>query len=433
MRDFPMAPRRGVYRGVQWMQFESTLQLRVPLRGAEWNGVKPEMFHVKVSEREIIARCTSFYVMEELNLRFQQEVDPERCWFRLDGDLSDGSGRSRVLLVEVAKRRPREAWSRAVLQEVRPARSPGELRLLLDVDQKGWTGLEPCRRRDNDDPHITSREQVCRELEAGQTEETVDVRLILDSAGWSEALKQAPHYRLWALDISRKHMKLFLRGDRSKPVLAGEFVGNCVPDRCSFELTSNELEVGGALQGSVPCLDFTIVKASDSAFDWGPDPIDYSSSVDVLDQEAELADAGTGSLDFAGRSPGEWAGELKERATAAFKAGEFREAIEYYTRLLQCTPGSEKLLSNRSVAYLRVGRCQLALDDARKAQQVSPDFAKVYFRQGQALQGLGRLREAIAAFAEGAKLDSENGEWNREILKTRHMQKALKERKGTWV
>lgn len=414
------------------MHFEATVQLRIPLRGAEWKGVKPEAFHVKVSERELIAKCTSFYVMEELGLRFSHDVDPEGCWCSLERELGEGGARSKVLLVELAKRTPGEAWSRKFLS-ASPARSAEELRILFEVEQKGWPAVPLKPRRDEDDRFVTDREKLCRELEVGQTEESIQLRLLLNADAWKEATGQVPHYRLWGLDISRRYVKLFVRGDPASPVLLGKLAGNCAPDRCYHQLSTVQVSEAGSVE-EVPCLYILIVKADDAYFDWGQEPIDYNVSEDVL-EDAQPGDGGdSGNLDLAGCSPGEWIQEMRDRAAIAFKAGEYNDAIEYYTRLLQCTPGSEKLLSNRSVAYLKAEKFEHSLEDALKAQEIRPDFAKVYFRKGQALQALHRLKEAIAAFREGMAIDGgDNPEWNREIIRTKHMQRDVREKRGTWV
>jgi len=82
---------------------------------------------------------------------------------------------------------------------------------------------------------------------------------------------------------------------------------------------------------------------------------------------------------------------------------------------------------------LKLGRFQQALDDAARAQAMAPDFPKVYFRKGQALQGLGRLEDAFTTFMEGMAKDGNESEWRSEILKTRHMQKDVRAKKGTWI
>merc|ERR1712028_301631 len=99
----------------------------------------------------------------------------------------------------------------------------------------------------------------------------------------------------------------------------------------------------------------------------------------------------------------------------AFKDGEFRDAVVYYTRALRHTPLNEKLLSNRSACYLKISKWQLALEDATKAQEIEPTWSKIYFRKGQALRNLKRREDAAAAFNDGKELDRANPSWDQEV------------------
>merc|ERR1712113_46532 len=67
--------------------------------------------------------------------------------------------------------------------------------------------------------------------------------------------------------------------------------------------------------------------------------------------------------------------------------GCFKDAIVYYTRGLRYTPRNEKLLLNRSAAYLKVFKYDLALEDAQKAQEIQPRWAKIFFRKDQGCAG----------------------------------------------
>jgi len=97
---------------------------------------------------------------------------------------------------------------------------------------------------------------------------------------------------------------------------------------------------------------------------------------------------------------------------------------------LRYTPLEHKLLSNRSAAYLKIAKFQLALDDATKAEQLEPNFTKIYFRKGQALKGLKRFDDAITAFQNGQDVDPKNPEWEREIHRARETKQALLDRKA---
>merc|ERR1712203_1353599 len=124
------------------------------------------------------------------------------------------------------------------------------------------------------------------------------------------------------------------------------------------------------------------------------------------------------------------ADEEKAKADNAFKEGIYRDAVVYYTRALRFTPRNEKLLSNRSAGYLKISKFQLALDDVLLALEIEPNWTKLYFRKGQALRGLKRFKDAIHAFQEGRDMDDANPEWEREIKKTKELEKAIIARKS---
>ncbi|XP_016519152.1 tetratricopeptide repeat protein 28 isoform X1 [Poecilia formosa] len=97
--------------------------------------------------------------------------------------------------------------------------------------------------------------------------------------------------------------------------------------------------------------------------------------------------------------------ERVRRSNQACQQGEFVLAVRLYTEALTADPQNCILYSNRSAAYLRLGQHAKALDDAIKARLINPKWPKAYFRQGVALQYLGRHADALAAFASGLAQD----------------------------
>ncbi|KAM7368634.1 hypothetical protein PAMP_012954 [Pampus punctatissimus] len=97
--------------------------------------------------------------------------------------------------------------------------------------------------------------------------------------------------------------------------------------------------------------------------------------------------------------------ERVRRSNQACQQGEYTLAVRLYTDALTADPQNCILYSNRSAAYLRLGQYSTALDDAIKARLINPKWPKAYFRQGVALQYLGRHADALAAFASGLAQD----------------------------
>ncbi|XP_031157096.1 tetratricopeptide repeat protein 28 isoform X2 [Sander lucioperca] len=97
--------------------------------------------------------------------------------------------------------------------------------------------------------------------------------------------------------------------------------------------------------------------------------------------------------------------ERVRRSNQACQQGEYALAVRLYSEALTADPQNCILYSNRSAAYLRLGQYSTALDDAIKARVINPKWPKAYFRQGVALQYLGRHADALAAFASGLAQD----------------------------
>ncbi|KAH8360311.1 hypothetical protein KR200_001481 [Drosophila serrata] len=100
--------------------------------------------------------------------------------------------------------------------------------------------------------------------------------------------------------------------------------------------------------------------------------------------------------------------EKVRQSNGACQSGDFATAVLLYTDALQLDPGNHILYSNRSAALLKQGQFTAALQDATQARDLCPQWPKAYFRQGVALQCLGRYGEALAAFASGLAQEPTN-------------------------
>lgn len=73
-------------------------------------------------------------------------------------------------------------------------------------------------------------------------------------------------------------------------------------------------------------------------------------------------------------------------------------------------PNNAILFSNRSAAYAGARQWATALEDAQRAVELKPDWAKGWGRQGAALLGLGRTHEAVAAYERALALEPDNAQ-----------------------
>ena len=142
---------------------------------------------------------------------------------------------------------------------------------------------------------------------------------------------------------------------------------------------------------------------------------DASAGAIDVDTEAMLALLGSASAERAHWAPADHAKEEKAQGDRCFRKQQWDKALEFYTRALSHTPDDEKLLSNRSAAYVEVKKYQDALADAVRCREVAPDWPKSFFRKGVALRCLRRFDMAISEFSEGLARDPSNPAWQKEI------------------
>ncbi|MDX2257474.1 MAG: tetratricopeptide repeat protein, partial [Hyphomicrobiaceae bacterium] len=94
---------------------------------------------------------------------------------------------------------------------------------------------------------------------------------------------------------------------------------------------------------------------------------------------------------------------LRQReAASALQRGQTEEAVGHYTTALSLAdlPNDRRatLLNDRAVAYVRLGKTKLALEDFNKAIELFPEYAPTYNNRGNLLMALGLDDEAIKDF-----------------------------------
>ena len=130
--------------------------------------------------------------------------------------------------------------------------------------------------------------------------------------------------------------------------------------------------------------------------------------------------------------------KLKRQGDEAFVKGNFDSAAKAYTQALRHNTSDHTIWANRSAAFLRTGAAEDALQDARRARTLKPEYAKVrpatsadvavrflnaivlleaqtvfpcvqaYYREGSALQAMGSWEGAAQAYFQGFRMDPQN-------------------------
>lgn len=110
--------------------------------------------------------------------------------------------------------------------------------------------------------------------------------------------------------------------------------------------------------------------------------------------------------------------DITRHSNRLIKEGDVQAAIQLLSDALLTEPNSYILHGNRSAAYAKAGQFQRALQDAIRARELNPCWAKAYHRQGIALHGIGRHADALAAFASGLSQDSKSAYLLAALLET---------------
>jgi len=97
------------------------------------------------------------------------------------------------------------------------------------------------------------------------------------------------------------------------------------------------------------------------------------------------------------------ANALKDQGNAALAEGKTEAAIGLYSQAIELDAENHVLFSNRSAAYAKAGQYEEALKDAERTVALQPSWPKGYSRKGAALEYMGKMDEALAAYEEGLK------------------------------
>lgn len=97
--------------------------------------------------------------------------------------------------------------------------------------------------------------------------------------------------------------------------------------------------------------------------------------------------------------------EIRSRAKSILgSTRNYKEAMELYSKGIQVLPKDATLYGNRSMCHLSMKNKQLALDDADKAIECDPTYAKGYYRKAMAELEFNNLPAAYDALQENLKL-----------------------------
>ncbi|KAE8773189.1 Ankyrin repeat and SOCS box protein 3 [Hordeum vulgare] len=110
--------------------------------------------------------------------------------------------------------------------------------------------------------------------------------------------------------------------------------------------------------------------------------------------------------------------DLKQQAAEAFKKQDYLNASVFYTQALKMDNFDAKLLSNRSLCWLRMGDGERSYEDATECKKLQPKWAKAYYRQGAAQILMEDYDDAYHSLLRALELDPESQEIAELLLET---------------
>ncbi len=122
--------------------------------------------------------------------------------------------------------------------------------------------------------------------------------------------------------------------------------------------------------------------------------------------------------------------EAKKKGNDAFKSGDHKSAIQYYTEGIDQDPKNRNVIStlyaNRAAAYMKAKKFQEALSDCNKAIELNEEYAKAYLRRGEIKMELGDYDGATRDFQQAHQLDPSLGAHKRLRDADRESKKAAR-------
>lgn len=96
--------------------------------------------------------------------------------------------------------------------------------------------------------------------------------------------------------------------------------------------------------------------------------------------------------------------ELKEKGNQAVRQERYSEAVLHYSFAIKLSPNDPILYSNRSFAFLKLKQLYYANEDAEKAIQLKPDWAKAHFRKAEVHLAAAQYDVSLLSYGRALQL-----------------------------
>jgi tetratricopeptide (TPR) repeat protein len=119
--------------------------------------------------------------------------------------------------------------------------------------------------------------------------------------------------------------------------------------------------------------------------------VEWWAKAAALGDSADVQQTVISYLDEAIRLKPDYAEALNNRGVAYSKIGKYALAIEDYNKLLQLKPDDADFYCNRAGTYIYLGQYSKSIEDSNRAMKLKPDYANAYVIRGIAYEFSGRL------------------------------------------
>ncbi|GHT18032.1 hypothetical protein FACS189429_3540 [Bacteroidia bacterium] len=93
------------------------------------------------------------------------------------------------------------------------------------------------------------------------------------------------------------------------------------------------------------------------------------------------------------------------KANDFYEKGDFKSAIENYSKAIEINPNDAEAYYNRGLAKYALGDSQAAIDDYSKAIEINPNYADAYCNRGSAKDDLGDYQAAIDDYTKAIEIN----------------------------
>ena len=100
----------------------------------------------------------------------------------------------------------------------------------------------------------------------------------------------------------------------------------------------------------------------------------------------------------------QWGEKIAQKAFEASERGEFAQAEEYWTQLIEEFPDNPAGWSNRGNVRIGQNKLEEAIADYNRVLAIDPKDSMAYNNRGNAKGGLGQWEEALADYQKAAEL-----------------------------